>query len=420
MSLAGGLAGYFFISVDETPWARELANHKLVLAITVDGARSVISTVAGGIITMASLVFSLTFLALTLMSQQLGPRLIQIFVRDRFAQFTFGIFTGSFLFSLIVLAVTGTGKKGEFVPVLSTLLVIVAAVTSFCMMILYINHVANSIQADTLIARLGRRLGEAIDQLLILPETGHDDPDGTENSADELKKLKRDLEKSDQVVEAEVTGYVASIDTDALVDILLEHNLRAATLVRPGHFVTPDHDLIRLDKSFKGDEFEAFSEEVREAFSIESTRSLSETGEFEVNALVEVALRALSPGINDSYTAIACIDQLVGAMASIAEAPLKPRLLKGADGQARLLLYSQGFSHFINTAFHPIRHAARDNPLVLSRLLNACKVLLSVDDVSDQDSNAVKAHLNALKQTVESNVSTADDRDHLLERLGGV
>lgn len=113
MSLAGGLAGYLSISVDETGWARQLADKKLVLAITVDGARSVISTVAGGIITMASLVFSLTFVALTLMSQQLGPRLIQIFVRDRFAQFTFGSFTGSFLFCLFVLAVTGTGKRAN-------------------------------------------------------------------------------------------------------------------------------------------------------------------------------------------------------------------------------------------------------------------------------------------------------------------
>ena len=131
LSLAGGLTGYLSISIDETAWARQLADNKLVLAITVDGARSVISTVAGGIITMASLVFSLTFVALTLMSQQLGPRLIQIFVRDRFAQFTFGSFTGSFLYCLFVLAVTGTGKKGEFVPVFSTLLVIVTAIVFY-------------------------------------------------------------------------------------------------------------------------------------------------------------------------------------------------------------------------------------------------------------------------------------------------
>ncbi len=418
MSLAGGLAGYLSISVDETGWARQLADKKLVLAITVDGARSVISTVAGGIITMASLVFSLTFVALTLMSQQLGPRLIQIFVRDRFAQFTFGSFTGSFLFCLFVLAVTGTGKKGEFVPVFSTLLVIVVAIASFCMMILYINHVANSIQADTLIARLGRQLSAAIDELFVEARTGQGSKDEDKNASDEVKKVRQELQKSDLEIEAAASGYVAAIDTEALVDILCKHDLRAATLVRPGHFVTRGLGLLKVDNKLTEEDFGAFCKEVQEAFNIESTRSLSEAGEFEVNALVEVALRALSPGINDSYTANACIDQLVSAISSLAEAPLKPRLVKDADGRPRLLLYSQGFSHFINISFHPIRHAARDNPLVLSRLLNACRVLLSLRDISDEDTKAVNQHLIALEETIENNVSTGEDRDHLLERLG--
>lgn len=420
MSLAGGLAGYLVISVDELAWVQDLAGHKLVLAITVDGARSVISTVAAGIVTMASLVFSLTFVALTLMSQQLGPRLIQIFVRDRFAQFTFGSFTGSFLFCLFVLAVTGTGKNGEFVPVFSTLIVIVAAIASFCMMILYINHVANSIQADTLIARLGRQLGDAIDQLLVDPGIEPGQPDETDGIAEQIKQLRQDLEKADQVIETENAGYVAALDLDGLIEILNEYDVRAATLVRPGHFVTHGVNLIEIDKELKGKDQQNFCKSVRDAFTIESTRSLTETGEFEVNALVEVGLRALSPGINDSYTAIACIDQLVSALATMAEAALKPRLVKDTDGRARLLLYSQGFSHFMNTAFHPLRHAARDNPLVLSRLLNAFRVLLSVDGISDRDANAVKTHLSALKQTIKNNVSTGEDRKHLLARLGSV
>lgn len=417
MSLAGGAAGYLSISIDETAWARQLADNKLVLTITVDGARSVISTVAGGIITMASLVFSLTFVALTLMSQQLGPRLIQIFMRDRFAQFTFGSFTGSFLFCLFVLAVTGTGKIGEFVPVFSTLLVIIAAIASFCMMLLYINHVANSIQADTLIARLGHQLGAAIDKLLVRTRTDQRSADREDDTGDDVKQLIDDLEASELVVEAEASGYVAALDTDALVDLLTKHDLRAATLVRPGHFVTRGLTLIKVDKKPGDDEFDAFCEDVREVFDVENIRSLSEAGEFEVNALVEVALRALSPGINDSYTANASIDQLVSAISSIAESPLKPRLVRDVDDHPRLLLYSQGFSHFINTAFHPIRHAARDNPLVLSRLINACRVFLSLQDISDEDAKAVKEHLGALKQTISNNVSTREDRDHLLERL---
>ncbi len=420
MSLAGGLAGYLIISIDELAWVQRLAAHKLVLAITVDGARSVISTVAAGIVTMASLVFSLTFVALTLMSQQLGPRLIQIFVRDRFAQFTFGSFTGSFLFCLFVLAVTGTGKKGEFVPVFSTLMVIVAAIASFCMMILYINHVANSIQADTLIARLGRQLGAAIDELLVDPETVSGSPDEDEGIADELKQLRQDLEKSGMAIETQKAGYVAALDLDSLMEVLSNYDVRAAALVRPGHFVTHGVNLIEIDKQLKGKDLENFCKSARDAFTIESTRSLTETGEFEVNALVEVGLRALSPGINDSYTAIACIDQLVSALATMAEAPLKPRLMKDSDGHARLLLYNQGFSHFMNTAFHPLRHAARDNPLVLSRLLNAFRVLLSVEGISDKDTDAVKSHLSALEQTIKNNVTTGEDRKHLLERIGSV
>ena len=410
LTVLGGVGGLAAIAFDETAYARELVGSKIILAITVDGGRSVVSTVAGGIVTMASLVFSLTFIALTLMSQQLGPRLIPIFVRDRFAKFTFGLFTGAFLFSLVVLVVTGTGQKGNFVPVFSLLAVIALAVVSFCLMIVYINHIATAIQADTLIVRLGTDMKRALEK------SSADLTTHTTQRASDFELDWVEDEHEGVEIRSSETGYIAAIDTSQMVKTLEKHDLCGVLLCRPGHFCAKDMPIMRIaPRSFSVDR--EIASKLLEAIVIEPTRAVSETGEFELNALVEVALRALSPGMNDTYTALACIDQITAAFIDILKGGPRTRSMKDSAGKTRLLLYDQGFNHFLNTAFHPIRHAARDNPLALGRLANAYLLLNSAGANRPEVRRNIAKHLKAMKETIKNNVSTADDREHLLQHL---
>ena len=414
LTLVGGIGGMASISFDETEYARQLAGAAFILKITDEGGRSLVSTVAAGIVTMASLVFSLTFVALTLMSQQLGPRLIQIFLRDRFAKITFGSFTGAFLFCLVVLAVTGTGAKGQFVPIFSLLLVIGLAVFSFCLMIVYINHIAFSIQADTLIARLGNNLSTALAQFIQHEGRGTGSAD-REHEANQAAAVCERLDADSIKIRSDKTGYIAEIESQKLVHLLQQDDRYGKLLCRPGHFVTDEMPVLQAS-GLSGDSEKA----VLDCFVLEPTRTFSETGEFEMNALVEVALRALSPGMNDSYTALACIDQLSSAVADLCKAPLKPRVMADDQGVARLLAYRQGLSHFLDTAFHSIRHAARDNPLVLARLVNAYRMLADLARDNESARRAVSKHLAVLNETIKDCVSTKDDRDHLVELIDRV
>ena len=412
LALAGWGCGLISVAFDQSDYAVRLAKASSVWAITVDGGRSLVSTVAGGIVTMASLVFSLTFVALTLMSQQLGPRLIQLFIRDRFAKLTFGAFSGAFLFCLAVLAVTGTGDKGNFVPIFSMFVVIILAVASFCLMIIYINHIAVSIQADTLIVRLG---GELINALSRLEISASDDPEADDRRADDFDIADDETATQTNSLCATVAGYIAQIDEKSIVGILQKNDLQGRLLRRPGHFLTPGMPLLVLNRDIEHRKDE-LAEKIQDAIIVEQTRSASESGEFEINALVEVALRALSPGLNDSYTALACIDQLTMALGDLLKAKLKPRLVCDDHGKPRLLLYNQNFEHFIDTAFHPIRHAARDNPLVLARLVNSCRLLLE-NAREPEWVDSITSHLESLEETIRNNVSDESDRGHLLSNI---
>lgn len=419
ITLAGGLAGIASVKFDGTDLARSWADDNVLLAITVDGGRSLVSTVAAGIVTMASLVFSLMFVALTLASQQLGPRLIQMFMRDRFAKFAFGSFTGAFLFCLVVLAVTGTGEKGNFVPVFSVLLVVAVAVGSFSMMLIYIHRVAGSIQADKMIAQLGDLLVAALED----DRDRQSAPAGegacaqeASPASDEAKKVEavqKAVKKNGGEVITDMTGYVASINGKEIVATLEKYDLRGVSPNRPGHFITSDMALLLFTGDLKDADRESFCEKIREAISIEDTRSVSDAGEFEVHALVEVALRALSPGINDSYTAVACIDQLTQALGMLLKTRAKHRIVLDSKGTARLVLHNLDFRHFLKSAYYPIRHAARDNPLVLSRLINAFRLLLASDKADGGAKQAICEQLAAIQQTVRSNVSTKDDKEYL-------
>lgn len=420
MAVSGLIAAFVTVYFDETKTGQKFVESLPFLKIRVDGARSLVSTVAAGILTMASLLFSLTFVALTLMSQQLGPRIIQLMVRDNLSKFALGYFIAAFLYSIQVLAATGSGTDGEFTPYTSIVITVGAAIGAFFLMIFFIHHMANSIQADTLVARLSKDFDKAI-----LSNFVQLDPEETSATSEVAKddelfaRLVSPYQRGKiSKLKSPISGYVESIDVDAIITAAKENDWHVECACRRGHFVFKGEPVLRIFGNHRP-ELDTKEDESHFSkwFSFSERRSPIGEGEYEANALVEIALRALSPGLNDPYTAIACIDHLTDSLLHLLRNNLKSRIIEDDEGSPRLLLYNQGFQHFLDTAFHAIRSASSGIPMVLARLIRCCGILLGAAPRGSSHADAITAHLNFLSEAVEAQLDAKSDKKHLLKKI---
>ncbi len=356
-------------------WARPL--HWL-LPVGTEGARQVLATIAGSMITVASLVFSMTLVTLTLASSQLGPRLITRFMRDPINQVVLGTFIATFVYALLILqtvseTVTEAGTP-PVVPHLAVLVALILTLLSLGWLIYFIHHVAEAIQADSVIAEISDELALAIRRRFPELEAGPTLPL-------ETPFLDR-LAEPAGVVGGGESGYVQAIDARALLRAASEHGLLIKVEARPGSFVVAGAPLLLVWPRERLSE--ELARELDRAVVIGPKRTSTQDIDFAVNALVEIALRALSPGINDPRTAISCIDRLTQALAEMIQLPEPPALVADDDGALRLIVRPAGFEAVIAAALDPIREAGRGQAWVLSRLAEVLAVLAGFARTGEQ------------------------------------
>lgn len=332
-----------------------------VYAGGADGARALLSTVAGSMITVAGLGFSITIVALVLASTQFGPRLLTLFMRDATSQATLGTFAGTFTFCILVLrTIRGPDEGGDpFVPQLAITIAIGLTLVSVAGLIYFFDHVAVAIQAPKLVASVARDLDRAIDNLYP-GDLGHSGP------APEPDAIP--AQETDAVVLAAASGYVQVVDEIALLDLACRHDLCVRLTTRPGLFVVRGNSILIARPRERVDE--VLAAQLQSTLIIGDVRTAEDDIEFSVRQLVEVALRALSPAINDPFTAMAAVDWLGAALARLAEEEL-PSRYRYDDGRLRVVADISTFGGIAHTIFSRIRHYGGTSPVVLNRLLEA-------------------------------------------------
>jgi uncharacterized membrane protein len=333
-----------------------------VFAGGADGARALLSTVAGSVVTVAGVGFSITIVALVLASTQFGPRLLTLFMRDTTSQATLGTFAGTFTYCILVLrTIRSPGEGGTaFVPQLAISIAIGLTLLSVSALIYFFHHVAVAIQAPKLVATVARDLDRAIDALYPgAMGRGGPEPDAGEIPDPEV----------DAVVLAESSGYVQVIDDAALLELARRNDLCVRLRTRPGLFVVGGNPILvarplsRVDGSLAA--------QLRSTLIIGNVRTPEDDIEFSVRQLVEVALRALSPAINDPFTAMAAVDWLGAALARLATEEFPSRYRYDDEGRLRVVADVSTFGGITHTIFSRIRHYGGSSPVVLNRLLEA-------------------------------------------------
>lgn len=367
MAVAASVVGIFMPYLDS--WLLR-SNYADTIAFLYDsgaeGARSVLGAVAASSITVAATVFSITIATLTLASNQFGPRLLRTFTTDRGVQFALGTFVSTFLYPLLVLRVVRTGSDqgmSAFVPHLSVLLAMVLAVVATGVLIYFVHHVSHLIRAPSIIAAVGHELDEVLDSRI--PADGSRGDQDADGGLDGW----RVPDKAPVLLRAKQTGYIDAVAESTLAKLAAKRDTVIWLCVEPGSYVYQNEPLARTRDVDCFEEED--TEEVANAFAIGGNRTMPEDPTFGINQLTEIAQRAMSPSINDPFTAMSCVDRLGAALARVAVRPFPDPRRRGPDGRVRLVGRPLTWEFFVMTSFDPIRRYGKADALVLSRILNA-------------------------------------------------
>jgi uncharacterized membrane protein len=326
---------------------------------SADSARQILTTLAGAVITVVGVVFSIMIVTLTLASTQFGPRILRNFIRDRGTQVTLGTFVATFVYATLVLISIG-GNGGRFTPHLSITVAVALVGVSMAVLIFFIHHIASSIQLPQVIASIARDLSRAID--------AESSGGGTLEAGPSVDELVRRMDDSGGTVPAPASGYLQFIRHEVLVRLATERGAVIRLLHRPGHFVVSGHPMATV---WPPDAAASVTQGLRQAHVTGPYRTLTQDLAFAVDQLVEIAIRALSPAVNDTFTALTCIDWLGESLCKVTTQWHPTRVHRDSHGFVRVITAHVSWRRLVERAFEKIRQAGRGMPAVLIRQLEA-------------------------------------------------
>ncbi len=371
LACAGFALGLSLVLVDARLGDTWLGQYEWFYGSRPEGARAMLSTIAGSTITVAGVVFSITLAAVTYASGQFGPRLLGNFMRDRGNQASLGVFIGTYLYCLVVLrtirsaeetsADTGGAVRDAFVPHVAMFGGLALAIASTAVLIYFVHHVTSGIHINNVIARVGRDL---IDQIRQRSEEG-----GTASKTTSLPSLAGQL----KLILATKSGYIEAIDYDALLQMAWRHELILRPVRRAGDFVSDGWTLFEAHSSASISD--RIVEECISVVTVGRQRTAQQDLRFGIDELVEIAARALSPGVNDPFTAIACIDWLSAALGELDRSSPPPTQMADEEGTVRIILCPLDFQDYLGAAFGQLRSYVAADPNARAHTLITLKEL---------------------------------------------
>lgn len=411
--MAGGAVVLAFATVALDTPVTDWLMRKWGLTYTggAEGASSLLGAIAGSMITIGGVVFSMTLVALSIASSQLGPRLLRTFMRDTATQMVLGTFVATFLYCLLVLRTIRRADENAFVPHLSVSLGVLFAVVGVGVLIYFIHHVSVSIQANEIVARVGTELIKGIDRLFPehigrgAPRIPAEPPD-----AGFLDTFDREA----RPIGSDGDGYLQFVDGDALMELATQEDVVIRLERRPGHYVVATRPLALVWPGNKVTD--ELRDGVNSAFALGNQRTSGQDIEFAVNQLVEIAIRALSPGLNDPITAMTCVDRLGSALCRLAQRDMPSPYRYDSQDQLRVMTPVFTFPDVTDAAFNQIRQYGRSSAAVTIRLLETiAEVAKSVH--RSEDRVALFRHARMIARGAVGGLPEDEDRQAVEERF---
>ena len=401
--LCGGAAALGLVQLD-LAYANALSGQRWepLLNAGAEGARGMLTAIASSMITIAGVAFSITIVTLSLASTQYTPRILRNFMRDRANQFVLGTFVAIFTYCLIVLRTIRGGSEpdgGGFVPLVAVAFGMLLALLSVGCLIFFIHHVAASIQASTILKTIADETDAAIDAL-------HPDEldDGAESPAVGASEAPNQTWRG---VTAERSGYLQHGDAEGLLRFAKEHDVIVRLERAPGDFVAAGMPLVSLSGEVDKDAAPA----LRRLFVIGAFRTVDQDAGFGVRQIVDIAMKALSPGVNDTSTAVTCIDYLSVLLAKLTTRRLKAPFVSDG-GEQRVLATPPSFDDFAAKAFDEIRLSADGNVTIILQMMCALRRIARVTK-SRSNRLALLEQCRVIIDAADRTVAAAHDRTRI-------
>jgi uncharacterized membrane protein len=390
------------ITISQDGWVR------FFLVNSSDSARSILSTISGAMIGVAGTVFSVTLVALTLASSQFGPRLIKNFMYVKLNQVVLGSYVATYLYCLLVLNSIKDSSDYTFIPSISILVAIFAAMANIVLLIVFIHQIAVSIQADKVISDISDFIANQLETLF--PE---------KMGEEEVSEEKIDISTAISAYQMQVSikspksGYLQYISSDVLLGLVSEQGSLLTMHYRPGSYLVKGIEIaeLRTHSEWEQEKIEMLLNQ----FVIGKTKTPQQDLEYSIHQMVEIASRALSPGVNDPYTAIACIDNLTSTMSYLAQAKFPSKYRLDEEGNLRVIANALDFEGVLNAAFNQIRQFSAGSTAVIIRLMEAL-IIIQEFTKTEGHKKAVIKHAKMVLFIGEQTVKEKNDIEDLKER----
>jgi uncharacterized membrane protein len=368
---------------------------------SIDDARAILSATMGAVATVLALIFSVALLVLSMVATLFGPRLLYRFLQDWVTQVTIGLFMGTFIYICLVFLVTHQDPRSSFVPQVSLITAWILVVVSFAFLVYYSHRIASSIQNPDLVARIADDVHPAA---IGARARGPGEGDAKSTPADPAAIAREALAGAS--VASPRSGYVQHVDHGALVRAAESVGAKIICHFRPGQFVLRGEALAAVCPAERRAVLEAA---VVRAVRLGRHRTLTQDPEFAVAQIVEIAIRALSPAVNDTFTGVACVDWLADALLVLAEKPPPEGSWYDRAGHLRVWMPEVRLDRLIRLAFDQIRQAGADNPAVLIRILDKIR-RLAPRMPAGLPRAALLAEADAVREAGAAKITTSLDR----------
>jgi uncharacterized membrane protein len=368
---------------------------------SADAARQILTAIAAAIITVVGVVFSIVIVALTLTSTQFGPRMLRNFIRDRGTQLTLGTFVATFVYSILALGSIGPGAHGDFVPHISITVMLALMLADLAVLIYFLHHIAVQIQLPQVIAGIAGDLAQATELQAGDPTVGA----GAQLAA----LLIADMDGPGGDVAAPRSGYLQYIQHRTLVRIAAEKDAVIHLRYRPGHFLVQGHPYATVWPASAADQV---ARELARAHVTGPYRTLAQDVAFGLDQLVEICIRALSPAVNDTFTALTCIDWIGDSLYKVTGRWQPTRVYRDASGAVRLIATEITYERLIQRGFEKVRQAGQGMPAVLIRQLDALARIME-RAVAPEDRQLLLDQAAMIERLSAASVGEQSDRDDI-------
>ncbi len=401
------------LEVDRAVYHGTLSLPAWVESGSADTARGILLAVAAAILTVIGINFSVTIVTLTLASTQFGPRMLRNFIRDRGTQLTLGTLVATAVYCVLVLVSIGPAEHGVFVPHLSVNFVFLLLLVDLAVLIYFLHHIAIQIQLPFVIASVAHDLTHFVE--VSKPDIARSTGD-RQHDTDELAALIDTIESSGAMIRNPKGGYLQAIRYDKLIRAASAADAVVHVPYRPGHFLVEGRELAAV---WPPEAADRVARCLKRAQITGPVRTLAQDPAFGIDQLVEIAIRALSPAVNDTFTALTCVDWLGNSLCKLARVWAPAQVHRDHAGTIRVIGEQVSYENLVQRSFNKIRQASTGMPALLMRQLDALTAIM--EQTTDADQARVLMDQAAMIQRANlESVSEESDRADVERRYSAV